>query len=105
MSENDKVPPDRLAEVRPIAGDRNARDEWREVFLQSRDVCLSDKTAAAMSDLMTALLSDMVTELEDLGGISAPRVQAILHGEAATNAELEEIGYVCVELIHALKQE
>ena len=56
------------------------------------------------SDLMTALLSDMVTELEDLGGISAPRVQAILHGEAATYGELEEIGYVCVELIRALKQ-
>ena len=53
---------------------------------------------------MTALLSDMPTELENLGQMRAPRVQAILHGEAATNAELEEIGYVCVQLIRALKQ-
>ena len=104
MSEDDKAPPDPLAEVRPVAGDRNPRDEWREVFLHSRDRRPSDKAAAALSDMMTALLSDMVTELENLGGVSAPRVQAILHGEAATNNELEEIGYVCVELIRALKQ-
>jgi len=107
MSEDNQAPSDRLAEVRPIAGDRTRErtsDEWREVFLQSRDLCLSEETAAVLSDLVTALLSDMVTELENLGQMRAPRVQAILHGESATNGELEEIGYVCVELIRALKQ-
>jgi hypothetical protein len=82
MGHDDKVPPDRLAEVRPIARERTS-DEWREVFLQSRDLCLSEDTAAVLSDLVTALLSDMVTELEDRREISAPRVQAILHGEGA----------------------
>jgi hypothetical protein len=54
--------------------------------------------------MVTALLSDMVTELENLGGISAARIEAILRGEAVTSGELEEIGYACVELLRALKE-
>jgi len=104
MSDHDKLPENPLGGVRASGGDSLAREGWREVFLHSRDPRPSVKAAAALSDIMTALLSDMVTELENLGGISAPRVQAILHGEAATSGELEEIGYVCVELIRELKQ-
>jgi hypothetical protein len=46
----------------------------------------------------------MVTELENLGGISASRIEAILRGEAAASGELEEIGYARVELLRVLKE-
>jgi len=55
-----------------------------------------------LNDEVRAYLRGLVTELEELGGIGVSRVRAIAYGEEATNDELEELGYIFVELLHAL---
>ena len=61
---------------------------------QASGLCLNDQ--------VRAYLRGMVTELEEFGGIGVSRVRAIAYGEEATNDELEELGYIFVELLHAL---
>jgi len=56
----------------------------------------------SLNDEVRAYLLGMVTDLEELGGIGVSRIRAIAYGEEATNDELEELGYVFVELLHAL---
>ena len=55
-----------------------------------------------LTDEVRAYLRGLVTELEELGGIGVSRIRAIAYGDEATNDELEELGYVFVELLHAL---
>ena len=83
-----------------------ASDDWIETFLHSRDRRPSDKVASGPSGMVIGRLRDMATELEELGGISASRVETIVRGgEEATSGELEELGYLFVELMRALKDE
>jgi len=104
---------------RAIMGDGDAPGRGLAAIGQSHDADLRDKAAdlrdmvsahlsgmvtALLSDVVTALLSDRVTELEELGGITASRVEAIGRGEEPTNGELEELGYVFVELMRALRK-
>ena len=65
---------------------------------------LSDTVAVELSDKVAAELSDKVAELEELGGMGASRVEAIAGGEEPTNGELEELGYVFVQLLRALRK-
>ena len=101
MSDQDKVPE---TGGRGIA-DKRTNVDWKEVFLHSRDRPPSAKAGALVGDMVTELASDMVTELggEGLGGISPSRLEAILGGEDPTNDELEEVGYVFIELMRDLK--
>jgi hypothetical protein len=81
-------------------------DDWKEAFLHSRDRRPPDETAAALSDMLTLRMGGILSQLEDLGGISGYRMEAIVCGEEEpTNGELEVIGYACVELMRALKDE
>ena len=67
MSEDDDVREKRLGEERVTGGQRC---EWRlerEALLHSRDQGPSDKATATLSDMVTPHLSDLVTELENLG--------------------------------------
>ena len=104
MSVDDDVREQRLGQERVAAGDSDVSGDWRESFTHSRDQGLTDTAAAALGDMVAALLGDMVTQFENLGGLNADRVEAILSGEEATNGELEELGYACVELMRALRQ-
>ena len=89
-----------------VAGDGNASVDWIKTFVHSRDRRASDKVASGLSGTLIGRLKDMATELEELGGISASRVETIVRGgEEATNGELEELGYLFVELMRALKDE
>jgi hypothetical protein len=97
---------------RAIAGDGDATDKATTAIAQSDDADVRDKVAAELcgrvtaliSDMVTGLVSDVVTDLEELGGMSASRVEAIARGEEPTNGELEELGYVFVELMRAFKK-
>ena len=104
---NYKVPEDPLGEVRAIGGDSGARDDWKEDFLHSRDRRPSDKAPAdPMSMFATKDLMGMfATKLENLGGIDASRIEAILRGAEATDDEFESIRYACNDLMRALKDE
>ena len=62
----------------------------------------ASQPALCLNDEVRAYLRGMVTELEEFGGISVERVKAIAYGEQATNGELELLGYVFVELLHAI---
>ena len=55
-----------------------------------------------LNDEVRAYLRGMVSELEEFGGIGVERVKAIAYGAEPTNGELEELGYVFVQLLHAL---
>ena len=80
-------------------------DDWEDGFFHSRDRRPPDD-AAALSDMLTVRLGAILTELGDLGGISRYRIAAITRGEEEpTDGELEEIGYACVQLMRALKDE
>ena len=96
MGEDDKVPENRAHEERAIAGGRELSDDWKEVFLHSRDRRPADEAAAA-------LMGMLATELQNLSGIDASRIEAILRGAEATDDEVETIGYVCIELMRALQ--
>jgi len=79
-------------------------DDWKEAFLHSRD--RRPPNAAVLSDMLTVRLGAILTQLENLGGVSSYRIAAIVCGEEEpTNGELEEIGYACVELLRGLKDE
>ena len=81
-------------------------DDWKEAFLHSRDRRATEEAAAALSDMLTVRLGAILTGLEDLGGIRGYRIAAIMCGEEEpTDGELEVIGYACVELMRALKDE
>jgi len=98
---------------RAVAGEGDATGMAKEAVGQSHEADLrdkvtadlKDKVAVLVSDMVTVLASDLVAELEKLGGISTARVEAITGGEDPTNGELEELGYVFVELMRALKDE
>jgi len=107
-------------QARAVAGEGDATGKLVAATAQSGDADLRDKAAdlrdmvsvhlsgmvtALLRDMVTALLSDRVNELEELGGINVSRVEAIGRGEEPTNGELEELGYVFVELMRALKDE
>ena len=98
MGEDDKVPENPAREERAIAGDRELSDDWKEVFLHSRNRRPPDEAAAA-------LMGMFATELENLSGIDASRIEAILRGAEATDDEVETIGYACIELMRALRDE
>ena len=98
MGEDEKVPENPAREERAIAGDRELSDDWKEVFLHSRDRRPADKATAA-------LMGMFATELENLCGIDASRTGAILRGAEATDDEVERIGYACIEMMRALKDE
>jgi hypothetical protein len=101
-----------LGEERAVAGEGCATDKAAAAIAQSKDADLRGKVAeelcgrvtALVSDMVTGLVSDVVSELEELGGMSPSRVEAIARGEEATNGELEELGYVFVEFMRALKK-
>ena len=96
MSNDDKVREDRLGEDGTFrAVGRDATDKG--VVAPARQV--SD---LRLNDEVRAYLRGMVAELEEFGGISVDRVKAIAYGAEATNDELEELGYVFVELLQAL---
>ena len=59
------------------------------------------RLAMLVSEMLTALVSDMVVGLEELGGISASRIKEIARGEEPTTGELEELGYAFVQLLRA----
>ena len=81
------------------------RDDWEEAIFDSGDRRPPDESAA-LSDMLTVRLGAILTELGDLGGISRYRIAAITRGEEEpTDGELEEIGYACVQLMRALKDE
>jgi hypothetical protein len=80
-------------------------DDWKEAFLHSRDRRPPDEAAAALSDILTVRMGGILRQLENLGGVSGYRIQAIVcDEEEPTNGELEEIGYACVQLLRALKK-
>ena len=93
MNDDGKVQENQLGEDWTIAAGCGATDKAVGVPRVS-DLCLNDE--------VRAYLRGMVAELEEFGGISVERVRAIAYGEEATNGELEELGYVFVELLHAL---
>jgi len=95
MSDDDKVRGNGLGEDGTIAAGSDATD--KAVAAPAPQV--SD---LRLNDDVRAYLLGMVTDLEELGGIGVSRIRAIAYGEEATNDELEELGYVFVELLHAL---
>jgi hypothetical protein len=94
MDQNDKIRENRLGEGWATAGCDATDKAVAAPAPQVSDLHLNDD--------VRAYLRDMVAELEELGGISVDRVRAIAYGEEPTNDELEELGYVFVELLHAL---
>jgi len=92
---DDKVRENRLGEDWLIAAYGDATDN--PVAAPAPEV--SD---LRLNDEVRAYLRGMVSELEEFGGIGVERVKAIAYGAEATNGELEELGYVFVELLHAL---
>ena len=95
MSDDDKVRGNGLGEDGTIAAGSEAND--KAVAAPAPQV--SD---LRLNDDVRAYLLGMVTDLEELGGIGVSRIRAIAYGEEATNDELEELGYIFVELLHAL---
>ena len=65
---------------------------------------LSDTVAVELSDTVAVEVSDTVAGLEELGGMSASRFKAIADGEEPSNGELEELGYIFVQLMRSLKE-
>ena len=63
------------------------------------------RLAMLVSGMLTALVSDMVVELEELGGISGSRIEEIAGGEEPTIGELEELGYAFVQLLRVMKDQ
>ena len=87
------------------------RDGWPgEDWTIAADCGASDKAVGApapqsalcLNEEVRAYLRGMVTDLEEFGGMSVERVKGIAYGEQATNGELELLGYVFVELLHAI---
>ena len=106
MTVDDKVPGNPGREERAVEGGSDVSEGWKEVFLHSRDRHPPDDAVAALSDMLTVRLGGILTQLENLGGVSGYRIAAIVCGEEEpTNGELEEIGYACVQLMRALKDE
>jgi len=95
MSDDGRVRENRLREDGTIAAGCHATDKAVAVPApQASDLRLNDE--------VRAYLRGVVVELEEFGGIGVERVRAIAFGEEPTNGELEELGYVFVELLHAL---
>jgi len=65
---------------------------------------LSDTVAVELSDTVAVEVSDTVAGLEELGGMSGSRFKAIADGEEPSNGELEELGYIFVQLMRSLKE-
>ena len=106
MGDDDKLPETPAGEERAIEGGTDVSHDWKKVFLHSRDRRPPDEAAAALSEMLTVRMGGILRQLENLGGISAYRIEAIVcDEEEPTNSELEEIGYACVELLRALKDE
>ena len=92
---DDEVRGNRLGEDGTIAAGNDATDKAVAAPApQVADLHLNE-------DVRSYLLG-MVTDLEELGGIGVSRIRAIAYGEEPTNDELEELGYVFVQLLHAL---
>ena len=99
-----------LGEAKAVSGDG---DTTGEALARSNGSALTDKVAAdpyrrlamLVSEMLTALVSDMVVGLEELGGISASRIEEIAGGAEPTTGELEELGYAFVQLLRALKDQ
>jgi len=92
---DDEVRGNRLGEDGTIAAGSDATD---------KDVAAPAPQVADLhlNEDVRAYLLGMVTDLEELGGIGVSRIRAIAYGEEPTNDELEELGYVFVQLLHAL---
>ena len=106
MGVDDKVPEMPVREARAIPGGIDVSAGWKKIFLHSRVRRPPDEAAAALSDMLTVRLGGILTPLENLGGVSGYRIAAIVcDEEEPTNGELEEIGYACVQLMRALKDE
>jgi hypothetical protein len=97
VGDDDKVPEKPAREERGTEGGSDASDDWKEVFLHSRDRPPDEATAA--------LMGRFATDLQNLTGIDASRIKAILRGAEATDDEVERIGYACIELMRALRDE
>jgi len=92
---DDEVRESRLGEDRLIAAYGDATD--KPVAATAPEV--SD---LRLNDEVRAYLRGLVSELEKFGGIGVERVKAVAYGAEPTNGELEELGYVFVQLLHAL---
>jgi hypothetical protein len=100
------------SQERAVAGDSDATGEGATAVAPSHDGDLRDKVAAGLSDKVAAILSDTVAVelsdtvagLEELGGMSASRFKAVADGEEPSNGELEELGYIFVQLMRSLKE-
>ena len=79
-------------------------DKLAEELSDTVNALLSDRVAVELSDTVAEALSERVADLEELGGMNASRVEAIADGAEPKNGELEELGYVFVQLLRALRK-
>jgi len=101
-------PPDENGEVRVICPgcltlgeERGIADDASETSEVAGPGAIAGQ---GWADKATAALMGMfATELENLGGIDASRIEAILRGAEPTDVEVERIGYACIELMRALQ--
>ena len=102
------VPPDENGEAKVICPgcvtlgeERGIADDASETAEVAGPGAIAGQGPA---DKATAALMGMfATELENLGGIDASRIKAILRGAEATDDEVERIGYACIEVMRALQ--
>jgi len=100
------VPPDENGEVKVICPgcvtlgeERGIADDASETAEVAGPRAIAGHGPADKATLMGMF----ATELENLGGIDASRIQAILRGWEATDDEVERIGYACIEVMRALQ--
>jgi hypothetical protein len=99
----DKVAADLRDKVAADLRDKMAAELSDKVAAEVSAI-LSDTVAVELSDTVAGEVSDTVAGLEELGGMSASRFKAIAGGEEPNNGELEELGYIFVQLMRSLKE-